>query len=159
MHNTHTNKYYVVENKHFKEQIRSKHGNQLSDQPYPEYDTKPQRDSSCLQQEHSISPGTRPFQSTRITTCSAEEQSFSMSLKAVGWEEVSFQRREIPERFGGSSENAGLCTSKMMDWRGRQVNQGVNCMCGNILVVFLVSIIQSVSHKHFVIRHLFAARD
>ena len=46
--------------------------------------------------------------------------------------------RGIPERFGGSSENAGLCTSKMMDWRRRQVNQGVNCLCGNILVVFLV---------------------
>ena len=82
--------------------------------------------------------GTRPFQSTRITTCGAEKQSFPRSLKVVGWEEVSFQRRKIPERFGGSSENAGLCTSKMMDWRGRQVNQGVNCVCGNILVVFLV---------------------
>ena len=61
-----------------------------------------------------------------------------MSLKVAGWEEVSFQRHEIPKRFGGSSENAGLCTSKMMDGRGRQVNQGVNCVCGNILVVFLV---------------------
>ena len=48
-------------------------------------------------------------------TCGAEKQSFSMSLKVAGWEEVSFQRHEIPERFGGSSENAGLCTSKMID--------------------------------------------
>ena len=80
------------------------------------------------------STGTRPFPSTRITTCGTEKQSFSMSLKVAGWEEVSFQRREIPERFGGSVS----VHRKMVDWRGRQINQGANCLCGNILVVFLV---------------------
>ena len=66
------------------------------------------------------------------------EAEFPHVTEDCGMGRSFFQRRKIPERFGGSSENAGLCTSKMMDWRGRQVNQGVNCVCGNILVVFLV---------------------
>ena len=134
MHNTHTNSYYVVRTNILKNKSDQSMGTnyQISRILYM---TRNPNEILVACNEFT---GTRQFQSTRITTCGAEKQSFSMSLKVAGWEEVSFQRREIPERFGGSSENAGLCTSKMMDWRGRQVNQGVNCMCGNILVVFLV---------------------